>query len=1092
MKTTNLNIKSVKLQRTLVIAIGGTGAETMISNRRRAIDQFGSLEAVPLVRYCYLDTDPRWYQEHLSRVEKQVRISEPEYIDIQFSGAAELYRGIRRGNYPNYAWFDINKLENLKSVIDGAGTVRQMARLSAWFHYTKIADKIRKQLDALRSESVAKYMREQYGSEIDDGINVHIIFGLGGGTGSALGPAEIPYLVRKILLDMGIVGAHQLIGYGLLPQAYKELAGANALANGYAALKELNYYSYQFAPNNRLATVFGEPTWDADYLRDTVNRVSFTRQAPYDFCYLLDARNKHVDLHRKEICQMIDRAIFHEFTGSFATFKRALRANIKNRLIQNDRADCPICFMSFGQAAAQVPLTEIKQVLAHKLALDGVQQWIDRNAAPVKSFATSDTASEDEFVQSVVGSIRAKASEAALVGPVREYLLRDFIQANGLNRASVFAGVVQEHQERLTDVPYALVEGVKQEWIAERWPNDMFVGRVKAAWEKWQTDFNDDGADRMQWGEQIRKLEANKSRAAKTMKALLRQKAFEMFEDSERFGPAWAVCALHQLRSGLIQLKQVFIREAGDANTIANALGDVYIIDAVTGGKGPSLSAVIEARASDALALLDQAVRSGWVFNKRERVSQAAYNYLRTCSHWCRARVEERARRVAAELMDAIVQFLSELEEELISHASTLAKLEGELVKEMRAWNQKASQHDSVGTLLYDAGVIETLERRLRERQGDQYSGAQVAQKALQAMGTNLRELKPEDVPNLMTSLVNAAYEAVGDLTEHGLAETEFAAHDLMSAKYRDDNDLDTALRDVIRKSSPYIRLTPAVEDGGWSEGSDLIPIGGAGVRGGGLKQNDPDKDHARIIQSLARIGWDIKDAVRPVEDGNQIVFFQECGGFPLRALQGVREMKEAYDQHRSQANKPPLHIVTDEMAERYPDLFPPQLDLLEQARLVQSVGIPLGFIAQRDIPVPNGKGKLDRQYAFLRRIPELDEEQSVPLGRSVEAVGLKLASSEELLEEVLHAIESVMARASGADRAKFASQLRQHLAEKSDAIRSASPATEPQNDPAYQAERDRVLGFMRKHGLKAGGGEAACSSALRGVVGAGAEMFDH
>jgi flagellar biosynthesis chaperone FliJ len=1083
MKNTNLNIKSVKLQRTFMLVIGGSGAEAMISNRRRTIDQFGSLEAMPLVRYLYLDTDPRWYEDHLSKVEQHVRISETEYIDIQFPGAAELYRGIRRGSYPNYAWFDINKLENLKSVVDGAGTVRQMARLSAWYHYPKIRDAIEKQLNALRSESVATFMREHYGSEIDDGINVHIVFGLGGGTGSALGPAEIPYLVRKILRDMGIVGAHQLIGYGVLPQAFKDLTGANALANGYAALKELNYYSYQYAPNNPLATVFGEPTWDADYLRDSVNRVRFTRQAPYDFCYLLDARNKHVDLHRKEIYQMIDRAIFHEFTGSFATFKRALRANIKNRLNRNDNADCPICFMSFGQSAAQVPLPEIKQVLAHKLALDAVQQWIDRNAGSVKSFNTADSSSEDDFVKSVVGSIRAKAGEAALVGPVREYLLRDFIQAHGLNRAGVFAGVVQEHQERLTDVPYALAEGVKQEWIAERWPNDMFVGRLKAAWEKWRTDFNDDGGDRMQWGEQIRKLEANKSRSANTIKALLRQKAFEMFEDSEHFGPAWAVCTLRQLRSGLNQLKQVFIREAGDANTIANALGDVCIIDAVTGGRGPSLSAIIEAQSSERLAQLDEAVRSSWLFNKRERVSQAAYNYLKACAHWCRARVEERARREAAELMDVIGQFLSELEEELINHASTLANLESELVKEMRAWNQKAAQHGSVGTLLYDASVIETLEKRLRERQGDQYSGAQVAQKALSAMGTNLRELKPEDVPNLMANLVKAAADAVGDLTEHGLAETEFAAHDLLSAKYRDDNGLDTALRDVIRKSSPYVRLTPAVEDGGWNEGSDLLSIGGAGLRGGGFKQNDPDKDHVRVIQSLARIGWDIKDAIKPVEDGSQIMFFQEFGGFPLRALQGVREMKDAYDQHRSQANKAPLHICTDEMAERYPDLFPPQLALLERARLVQSVGIPLGFIAQRDFPLPNGKGAVDRQYAFLRRIHELNEEQPVPLGRTVETVGLKLANSEELLDEIIRSIESVMTRASAADRAKFASQLRQYLAQKSESIRAASPDSEPQNDPAYTEERERILGFMRKHGLKAGGGEDAQVGALRATV---------
>jgi flagellar biosynthesis chaperone FliJ len=433
--------------------------------------------------------------------------------------------------------------------------------------------------------------------------------------------------------------------------------------------------------------------------------------------------------------------------------------------------------------------------------------------------------------------------------------------------------------------------------------------------------------------------------------------------------------------------------------------------------------------------------------------------------------------------MDVIGGFLSELEEELINHASTLANLESELVKEMRAWNQKAAQHASVGTLLYDASVIETLEKRLRERQGDQYSGAHVAQKALSAMGTNLRELKPEDVPNLMASLVKTAADAVGDLTEHGLAETEFAAHDLLSAKYRDDNGLDTALRDVIRKSSPYVRLTPAVEDGGWNEGSDLLSIGGAGLRGGGFKQNDPDKDHVRVIQSLARIGWDTKDAIKPVEDGSQIMFFQELGGFPLRALQGVREMKDAYDQHRSQANKAPLHICTDEMAERYPDLFPPQLALLERAWLAQSVGIPLGFIAQRDFPLANGKGAVERQYAFIRRIHELNEEQPVPLGRSVESVGLKLANSEELLDEIIRSIELVMTRASVADRAKFASQLRQYLAHKSESIRAATPDSEPQNDPAYLEERGRILEFMRKHGLKAGGGEDAKVGPLREMV---------
>ncbi|MEI8043858.1 MAG: hypothetical protein WCL11_20780, partial [Verrucomicrobiota bacterium] len=564
---------------------------------------------------------------------------------------------------------------------------------------------------------------------------------------------------------------------------------------------------------------------------------------------------------------------------------------------------------------------------------------------------------------------------------------------------------------------------------------------------------------------------------------------YKMFEDSAQFGPAWAVCAIQQLKSGLGQLRQNFVGEAGNANVIANALGDVYVIDAVTGNKGPSLSAIIEAKASKDLARLGEVVRK-WSLSKRAMVSDAAYQYLKTCAHWCRAKVEERARREAAELMDQVVQFLGELEEELVNHAATLANLEGQLIEQMRAWNQKAMQSQNVGTLLYNADLLETLDTKLRQLRGDQYSATRVSQKALEATGQNLRDLQDADVPGLMAKLVEAALEAVGDLNETGLDDTEFAAHDLLSAEHKRDDTLDGSLREVIRKSAPYIRLTPAVEDGGWNPGNDLIAIYGAGLRGGGLKDNDPDKDHSRVIASLARNGWNVRDGVRAVEDGSQIMFFQECGGFPLRALQGVVEMKESYEQHRKQANTPPLHLVKDDMAECYPDLFPPQPEVLERARIVQSVAIPLGFISQRDFPSLNGNGAPNRLYAFLRQIKELSEEQPLPLGKSVEAVGIKLANNPDLLSEVENAIETVMAAAGSGDRAKFAGQLRQYLNQKSDTLRAESPGFDPQNNPAYTAERERVLAFMRKHGLKVGGGEEALAAGQRIPV--GADGFGH
>lgn len=706
-----------------------------------------------------------------------------------------------------------------------------------------------------------------------------------------------------------------------------------------------NYYSYLYSPNNQLASVFGEPTWDADYRRNQSARVSFKHQQPFEYCYLVDAGNSHVDLHRKDVFHMVDNAIFHEFAGSCATFKRSLRANIKGQVLQNDAADCPRGFMSFGQSAALLPLADIKQVLAHQLARRAVLGWIDKKAVPTKVLG-NDGAPEEDNESAIVGSIQAKAGEPSLVGPVRAWLVREFIGALGLTRAGILDAVVQAQRERLTDV-HALLEAQKEAWITENWPLEAFMGRLKNTSEKWRADFNDEAPERMQWGENIRKLEANKSAALKTYQAMLRKEVYGLFENTAEYGPAWAVCAIQQLKLGLGQAKQGFVSEAANAYAIAIAttLGDVYPIDAVTSAQGPSLSAIIDSKAAKDLTSLDEAVRKWPCFGKTKKVRELAYQYLQSCAHWCRAKVEERARREAGELLELVIQFLGELEAELLSHAATLARLEGEITQQLQAWKQKAMQSQNVGILLYDDTLLEKVEAKLNQRRGDQYSAPLVGQSALKAFGKNLRELRREEVPVLMAKLVHAAQEAVGDLAESGLEDPDFAAHARLSATHTGDDTLDSSIREVIRKSAPYIRLTP-VEDGGWNEGSDLVSIEGVGLRGGGPKENDPDKDHARVIASLERSGWNVREAVRPVDDAGQIMFFKECCGFPLRALAGISEMKEAYLQHRQQPNSPPLHIVADEMADRFPDLYPPEMELLERARTMQSVAIPLGFIA--------------------------------------------------------------------------------------------------------------------------------------------------
>jgi hypothetical protein len=1058
--------KQLNLQRGLVIGIGGCGAEVVKRLRRLLIDRFGRFEDIPIVRFFYIDTDPDWLREMTSEVEKEIQLPDTEQHNAQFADATSLYNGMLDGSYPHYDWFTIEKLQHHKSVTRGAGTIRQLGRLCFWHHVADIRKKMSKLLLDLNADQNARFMQEKYGIAIDPGITVHLVAGLAGGTGSGMF-LDVAYLARRVLEALNIPGAHQVVGNLILPGAFRELGGANAIPNGYAALKELSYYSYMFAPDNKLAALYGQPVWEADYTGRETDRVRFEGRGPFDFCYLLENRNEHVQLNRSDVFAMIARSLFHEFTLSFAGFKRSLRANIKHRIVSNDKLDCPRGFMSFGQAAAFVPRQEIKSILRNQLALRAVQQWIDKAAKPIEVVAVPEEGQNGEQVEeAAVESLKVQAEVPETVNAVCSFLIKDLIPALGLKAKDVLAGIMSQEKERLTDIPYSLREAEKQRWIAEEWPHDKFEGMVSDAWRRWKIDFGDDGPNSMAWGEKMRRLVSSREKAEKTYRKRLYTQIFDMFEETEKHGPAWAICTAQQLKPALEKLKEVFLKEANDPVAIATLLGDVYLINSAAGGQGPSLSAIIEQRIGKEFGELDKAVKGFNPIGKRERVQREAYEYLTWCAHWCRARIEERARRLSAELVGGLISALSDLERELYEYAHLLARLQSELLKKAREYSQKAIGTENIGELLYNQILLKAMETSIAARQGDLYDPASVAQGALTKAGKKLRDFRQDDMPQLLAALLDAAGEAIGDLDETTLQDTHFAAHDLLSAQYRSDNELDQKLRQTIQSGAPFVMLNPSPYGGAWVPGSDLLEIQGAGMRGGAVPvDQDQDRDRVRVKESLKRVGWDISNAVQPIDDSSQVVFFQECGGFPLRVLAGVGEMKEAYDAHRRQGGTP-LHILRDEMAERYPDIHSPREKDLERALTLQSVGISLGFIAPRAFRNPDGSEGTTAVYSYLRKIRELNEEKPVPIGQSVESVGLKLAYDNELATEIEQAVDAAMACADSAKKAEYAKKLKQHLDDLKERLRLQAVGADVQSMPAYEREMERILGFMRAHGL--------------------------
>jgi hypothetical protein len=1052
------------LQRALVIGLGGSGAEVIMRVRRHLADHFGSLKNIPVIRFLYIDTNPEWFQRNASEIEKDIQLDTSEMVDAQIPDATNLYRGIQNREYDNYEWFAIDRLQSHINVLNGAGTIRQLGRLCFWKHYTSIRDKASALLQELNKGAHNQFMQEQHGISMLPGINIHIAAGLAGGTGSGMF-LDAAYLARHLAGLLTIQGGCQTVGYLFMPDSFIGLPATNPIPNGYAALRELNYYSYSYAPANTLASLFGQPRWSAMYTDKPSDHVESTAP-PFDCCYLLSRSNKNVQLEKEDVFAMVARSLFQEFTYDFSRLKRSMRSNIVQNIHANDGEDSPARFMSFGQSAILFPRNEVERLLQSRLALLAARLWAESigelaNSVGGKPDATAD---EKQQAENAVSSLNSKAEDSDFIIAVRAYLNRQFVSAHGLKSTDVLAAVLKENNERLTDVPYELAESVKQRWTKEEWDYERYVGEVTTAWERWKSDFLDEGPDPMKWGPQIRKLDTNRSRVLTRYREVLYSQMMMLFDDGQKYGPAFALCATRQLRGALSQIKTKLLSEANDAVQIATQLGDVYITNKAAGSSGGSLTdSIINPRITEELGKLQKTTKA-FLLHKRDRVNDAAYSYLRFCCHWCRARVEERARRLGAEIMDALDSTLQDIDRRICEQARKLAKLQLKLIRLNRELDEKAAKTQTIGKLLYNKDLLDTLEAKLKLKQGDRYDPSHVADAALRALGKTLRDISEEEIPKLMEKLMEEAKAAIGSLDESSTSGTDFAAHDLLAALYPSERELTDVLIRAISDGAPFLQFAPNVTGTTWDEGNDLKTTSGVALHGVRAKpDDDPDHERARVHQAILRAWPNAQPGFYDTSDSSQISFFQECGGYPLRAIAGMDKMRESYMQQFSDENAAPLHIVKNEWAVLMPDIFPPK-QRLDRALIAKTAGICLGIICTK--MVDHG-GHAVQMFVFEEVNPTTGKPKITRLHEEDRGIFTKFLNEPELIDRVAKAIAAKIKGADAATRQSYAKKLVAHLDELEASIaKSLDTSVDPQTSPAYVAEERRITQFMEEHGL--------------------------
>src|SRR5207249_10307714 len=82
--TTATDANAAKIRPTLFIGIGGTGGNVLQRVRNWVIDQYGSFDQFPILRFLHLDTDERSSKDTSKDANKDPLYKKKEFVDSEW------------------------------------------------------------------------------------------------------------------------------------------------------------------------------------------------------------------------------------------------------------------------------------------------------------------------------------------------------------------------------------------------------------------------------------------------------------------------------------------------------------------------------------------------------------------------------------------------------------------------------------------------------------------------------------------------------------------------------------------------------------------------------------------------------------------------------------------------------------------------------------------------------------------------------------------------------------------------------------------------------------------------------------------------
>lgn len=279
-----------KLRRTLLLGLGGTGVKAILDAKKMFYENYG--EIPPMIGFIGIDTDrPSLSSASVEANDgTKITLNASEQLCISVDEPMLIYEnniGTRL-----FDWLPSCNVGGLKALSIGAGQMRSNGRFAVTVNENKIEEFIIHKMTEVNNATIIDNNDYELLSKETE---VHMVFSLGGGTGSGTF-LNMAYLIRRLFNKI------KLSGYAVLSDVFRTMIpgamSARVKTNGKGAIIDLDYLAH-LSPDTE--------TFKLKWLnnKDKINSRAF------DALYFIDNRNENNDMFDNvvPICQMIALAI---------------------------------------------------------------------------------------------------------------------------------------------------------------------------------------------------------------------------------------------------------------------------------------------------------------------------------------------------------------------------------------------------------------------------------------------------------------------------------------------------------------------------------------------------------------------------------------------------------------------------------------------------------------------------------------------------------------------------------------------------------------------------------------------------------------